>query len=129
MFVRGERVAVSLDGENTIYIRARMDYGTKQKVMRSFMRVGEGAGGKGSAEIDIAGYEYALMVNNIVAWTGPAFAAVACTEENIAKLDPDEPLLDAVLTEIAKRNPLLVQSKAEKGGPTNAGGPGLTDGA
>jgi hypothetical protein len=125
MFVQAARVPVTLDGDNTIYIREKMDFGTKQKVMAAFMRVGAGKGGNGDAEIDIAGYEYALMVHNIVGWTGPEFAAFACNETNIARLDPDEPLVQAALTEIAKRNPLQSQTKEQKGGPTSGGALGV----
>lgn len=105
MFVDpNERVPVSLDG-NTIYIRAKMSMAVTARVNDEFSLVagrGEGLAGMGS-------YSLALLVNNIVAWEGPAFTGesgkpIPCTRANIELLDPDDPLVAAVREEIGNRN-------------------------
>ena len=118
MFIRGDAVPVSEDNAptgqdpNIIYIKPKMDVRTRNEVIGSGSRV---AVQEGVADVnfDVGGYQTALLVNNIVRWEGPAFDGVACTPEAIGSLDPDEPLVEKVLDEIARRNP---QKKREKKG-------------
>ena len=127
MFVSNERVPVSVDGENTIFIRAKMSYGVKQKVQTAILHVTRGMDSESLENIplDIGAANIALLVHNILDWAGPAFADVECTPANIERLDPDESLVDAVLAEINRRN---TQPSAEKNAGTrpvsmNGGGP------
>jgi hypothetical protein len=113
MFVSKEPVPVSVpdDPDNTIYIKAKMDYGTKQRVSNAILQVPtKDAAHVGDTPLDMAAYQIALLVHNIVKWDGPAFVdatgrAVPCSPANIEALDPDEPLVTAVLAEISRRNP------------------------
>jgi len=103
MFVNpNAKVPVTL-GENTIYIRAKMDGRTKAAVQDE-MRA---RGFRSDDNVEISGigsYRLALLVHNVVAWEGPAFAGVPCKRANIELLDPDEPLVELVAEEIGKRN-------------------------
>jgi hypothetical protein len=131
MFVSKEPVPVSLpeDSENIIYIKTKMDYGTKQRVQAAILRItAQDAGHAGETPMDMAAYQIALLVHNILKWDGPAFVdatgrAVPCTPANIEALDPDEPLLAAVLAEISRRN-----TRADDADP-NALPPSANDGS
>lgn len=107
MFVNDERVAVTLDGTNIIYIRPKMDLGTRNRVLGAMAQLDE----QRQIHADIGAYLIALAEANIVGWEGPAFDGVPCVAANIRRLDPDNPLVEAVLDEIARRNPLERPSK------------------
>jgi hypothetical protein len=110
-FVSNERVAVTVPGNpNTIYIRAKMDFGTKNRVLDALTSIQQ----SGAAEYHVGPYLTALAEANIVGWEGPDFGGVPCTPENIARLDPDDPLVDAALNEIGKRNNQVKPASAEK---------------
>lgn len=98
MFVDpNEKVPIS-DGKNTIYIRAKMSVGVRAKVEDAI------AMADGGTAKNIGSYILALLENNILAWEGPDFEGVPCTVENIRRLDPDDPLVQKVRDEIARRN-------------------------
>lgn len=112
MFVQADRVAVQDDAGNTIYIRRKMDVGAISRVQ-----------GAPAEERLIA-----LYVANIVAWEGPAFQGIPCTPEQIARLDPQEPLVEAVGTKIAelnKRPESPLPNSATSDGSTNGGSPSI----
>lgn len=108
MFVTRERVPVTV-GENTIYILPKMDLGTRNRLMNEIAKVEKGSG---DTVYQLGTYMMMLAEANIVAWEGPAFGDTPCTPANIRRLDPTEPLVDAVLEEIGQRNPQ--ERKAEK---------------
>jgi hypothetical protein len=134
MFVSKEPVPVCVAPPETpeaerdiIYIRPKMDYGTKQRVQYAIMHAYAGMGVEGlrNAPLDIAAANIALLVHNVLRWSGPAFDGVPCDAEHIEGLDDDEPLVQAVLAEINARN---AQPSAEKNGLSapvsmNGGGP------
>lgn len=105
-FVSKERVPVTVEGDpNTIYIRPKMDYGTRQRVMSAGAHLRQGEqGADPSADFDLGAYNIALLTHNVVGWEGPDFEGVECTPENISQLDPDDALLDEVLRQINDRN-------------------------
>jgi hypothetical protein len=130
MFVRG-RVAITAAGvtdekdltpeTNVVFILPKMSYGVRSKVIgeaakivtkqqgaqnRQQRRAARSRRGEDSQEmeIDVGTYQLALLVHNIVAWQGPAFADVPCIRENIELLDQDKPLVAKVLEEISDRN-------------------------
>jgi hypothetical protein len=126
MFVSG-RVAITANGitdekdltpeADVIFIRVRMDYGTRNKVVgdaakliqkqgqsRRERRKGKAKGEKEQVEFNVGAYQTALLVHNILGWHGPSFAGVACTAENITMLDPDQPLVKLVVDAISDRN-------------------------
>lgn len=92
------------DPDNVIYIKPKMDYATLTKVRSSVIGT---RGGTATMEInfDLAAANLALLVNNIVRWSGPDFDGTPCNADNIGRIDPDDPLLDKVLAEINERNP------------------------
>lgn len=110
-FVDTSRVAVTETGEidvhavtpdtNVMYIRRKMDFGTRQKVISAAVAIAGGAG----MEIDVGAFQLALAQHNILDWAGPLFEGVACTPKHIARLDPNLPLLVATLNAIGERNP------------------------
>ncbi len=89
MFVQTDRVPVSDEAGNTVYIKRKMSFGDVSKIQ---------AAGKDD-------HLLALYVANIVDWQGPDFKGVDCTPENIALLDPNEPLIELVGNKIAELNP------------------------
>lgn len=125
MFIAKAGVPVT-DGENTIYIREKMNVEIKGKVMSQALS-SQMTGGDMSVSMDIGAWTLAILVNNILNWDGPAFEGVRCTPANIGMLDPDEPLVLKVLAEIDRRNP-APKSEAEEKKSTIAGAPSLTAG-
>ena len=116
MFVDPEPVRITLPGQehlsdaetDAMYIKLKMDFGTRQKVMAAGVQMSKDAGaavGDGvNMAIDIGSYQTAQLIHNIVRWAGPSFGDTPLTPENILRLDPDEPLVALVLREIAQRN-------------------------
>jgi len=105
------RVPVRL-GENTIYIRSKMDVRRHAEVQNEVHYVAKTgkSEGEGEVEFTIGYYELALLVVNIVGWEGPDFEHVPCIRENILQLDPRDPLVELVGDEIGKRNPVKRES-------------------
>jgi hypothetical protein len=130
-FVDSRPVPISDDGEgdqkHTIFIRPKMDFGTKTLVIEELYSLNEQAEGS----IHLGRHRLALMKHNVVAWDGPDFTGVPCTPDTICKLDPDDPLVERVLEEIATRNPVLSKeaAKTNEKNSTTAGVPGSTDAA
>jgi len=122
MFVDRKPVVIG-EGPDTISIRPKMDFSTKNACMDALAAISQGDDGKANVAMHLGAYQLALLRHNIVAWSGPSFVGVACTPENIDKLDPDEPLVEQVLEEIGRRNPLSKETATEKKDGTNGGGP------
>jgi hypothetical protein len=124
MFVRDQPVPIT-EGSNTICIREKMSFGTKAACQDALADVSQREGGKAGLALRFGAYQAALLQHNILSWSGPAFDGVSCTPENIARLDPDEPLVQRVLEAIVERNPLQTQKEAgaQKKGTTSAGAP------
>jgi hypothetical protein len=100
------KVPVTLDG-NTIYIKAKMDAGTRALVQNEIAATNNV--GKDTEITGLGSYSLALLVHNIVSWEGPAFVdergqPILCTKLNIGHLDIDDPLVELVREEIGKRN-------------------------
>lgn len=122
MFVNQPPVAVQ-DGPNTIYVKAKMDFGTKTAVMDALQELTTRDGTTPNVALHFGAYQVALLQHNVTGWSGPAFQGVPCTPDMIARLDPDEPLVQKALEEIARRNPMSGGTAAEKKELTNAGEP------
>ena len=119
MFIRGE-VAICATGPidpkditpetDVVYIKPKMDFGTRQRVIGAGARFEQQGKTKGrqadpSLSFDVGAYQIALLVHNIKRWEGPSFKGVPCSPENIEQIDADDPLAKRVLEEIALRNP------------------------
>ena len=121
MFIREtDRIAVTADGVveanaitpdlDVIWIRPRMSYGVQQAVMGEGVKLEQGGAtprgrkAKREVEINLGAWQSALLVHNIVAWQGPSFGVVPVSRDNILALDPREPLVQRVITEISERN-------------------------
>lgn len=135
MFITG-RIAITVDGVtdekdlhdgiDVMFIRPKMDYGTRNKVIGEAAKILQSqqkakAGmskrqrkqlaeqqkeqsGETGMQLNVGAYQSALLKYNILSWNGPSFAGWACTPENIEKLDPDAPLVAKVIEEISERN-------------------------
>jgi hypothetical protein len=126
MFVSG-RVAITASGitdekdltpeTDVIFILPKMTFGVRNKVVgdaakliqktgqsRRERRKGKAKGEKEQVEFNVGAYQTALLVHNVLAWHGPSFTGFACTPENIAALDPDQPLVKIVVDAISDRN-------------------------
>lgn len=91
-FVDTSKIEIT-DGTNTFYIKRRMDFGTRCRVEDTMTQMAMKNGAVESIQLTIGAQKLALAIHNIVGWKGPDFAGVACTPENIERLDPDYPLL------------------------------------
>lgn len=118
-----ERIAVR-DGDDVIYRRRKMDYGTQQDVQSAGTRVTFDEAGKPRTVFDVGQYQKALLQHNILGWEGPGFAGFPCTPENILKLDPTDALVARTLEEISAANLPTTDAEAKKSTP--AGDASLT---
>jgi len=103
MFVDPNAKVAITEGENTIYIKAKMDLATRAAVQDEIAARGMGS----TDEVEVRGigsYRLALLAHNIVGWEGPAFEGVRCNRANILRLEPDDPLVEKVAAEIGERN-------------------------
>ena len=125
MFVSG-KVAITATGvtdekevsadTDVIWIKPKMDFGTRQRVQGAATRVAlaqqtkaqrkaaKKAAKKAQMDFDVGAYQIALLTFNILSWAGPSFAGIPCLPQNIERLDLDEPLVAMVLKEIGERN-------------------------
>ena len=87
---------------DVIYIRPRMDFGTKNRVQARALAVA--AADPRAGRVDVGSYQIALATENIVGWQGPGFEGKPCNAKMIAALDPDDTLLKAALQAIGERN-------------------------
>jgi len=107
-FIDLERVSVSDDAGNTVYLRRKMDMGALARVQAGTTPL-----------LD-------LYVANILAWEGPDFKGIACTPENMARMDvQDDPFWNTVGDRIVALNPRLTNKAGDAGPlvspPTTAG--------
>lgn len=123
MFIDEQPVEVCVDApetpehqKNKIFVRPKMDFGTKTKVQSAGARTTLGVvqASHGDVALDFGAYQRALFVHNVVAWSGPAFDGRPCNEANKLRLNPENPLFRAVMAEIARRNPNEDSESAEK---------------
>jgi hypothetical protein len=140
MFVRrDERVPVSDDAGNVMYIKPKMDVKTRGRVTDSLAAISSlGAAGEDpEVALNLGSQNCVLLINNVVAWEGPEFVdekgvRIPCTREWIERLDPDAPLVNKVLAEINARNvrPVSPDPNAPTAsGSTSAGEPPSTGSA
>jgi hypothetical protein len=147
MFVQG-RVAVTANGVieerlitpemDVIFIRAKMDYGTTQRVIGAATKVAVQSGRRKATRtkakdngiaMDVGAFQVALLVHNVLEWQGPSFAGVPCVAANIERLDPSEALVQRTLTEIGERNTHLLGGGAEDDeGDDEAADPNVLEG-
>lgn len=105
MFVSKEAIPITLDNENFIFIKQKLNFGEKMRVQKAALRIeATGAKSEFKTEYDAAAYQTQLLLESIVRWHGPAFENRACNAANIAELDPTDPLLDKVIAEVSERN-------------------------
>ena len=122
---RDDLVAVSLpdDEQNVVWIRRKMDLGTRNRVQDALMSVDNSGteGPRGMMSINLGKSNTVLLQYNIVRWEGPKFRddngqPIPCTPYMIENLDPDDELVDAVLERINALNAKRV-TVDEKGKP------------
>lgn len=94
-------VVISDTPPNVIYIRSRMDVETRGKVSSELVKLG---GDNKTMEMQLGQNQTALLIHNIVKWSGPDFDNVPCDAVHIRTLDPNEPHIEKVLSEIDARN-------------------------
>jgi hypothetical protein len=90
------------DGPHGITIRPKM-------TMEVRARVASEVPDRTAPDADVRAVQ-ALLVHNILAWSGPDFDGVPCTADAIRRLDVSDPYIYLVLQEIQRRN-------TPKGGP------------
>ena len=123
MFVSQEGVPVSVDSDdtpaaerNTIWVKEKMDVGTQNRMLSAMVQIREQSGDVEGTRMtyDLGAYNLALLKYNIVRWEGPEFSAMPCTPENIERLDPDNPLVVAVLERLNELNTERARLKKAK---------------
>lgn len=128
MFINpGDRVPVSDEAGNTVFIRAKMDLATRAARQRELLDVH-----RPGAVLSALTSQLMLLRYSVLDWEGPAFANgtdeagnatfLPCTRANIDRLDPDEPLVAKVLSEIGLRNtPRLAKAGEVAADPNGSG--------
>lgn len=98
-FVSDQTAAIKIDGaEETVYIRERLNLGQLQRVQSAAPMA---LGGAPNVSIMSAMWEaYIVRWENVLDEAGKT---IPCTPANIARLDPDDPLVVAVSDAIAAR--------------------------
>ncbi len=135
------KVAVR-DGEDVIYIRAKMTRRLRGEVQQELLSLqirqdvsgrSNGAGRADDQEMVVDAkisallQQAALLRANIVGWGGPSFDAVPCTAAAVDLLDPELPLVNAVLAEIDRLNTPATKTP-EAALPPASGGKGAGSG-
>lgn len=120
-FVETTRIAVS-DGENTMFIKSGLDFGTACAIRDGIDHASGGNGGTHSQLL-------VVLECMILGWEGPAFEdasgkAVPCTPDTIRQLDATFPLLERTNTRIAEL--MTARQETSDPNPTTAGVPSMT---
>lgn len=108
-FIDTSKVAIT-EGENTIYVKRRMDFGTKCRVEDYLTKIAVMDGKTREVQFTLGAQRLALAVHNIVGWDGPDFVdpvtkkPIACSPESIERLDPTYPLLIKAQERITELN-------------------------
>ncbi len=102
-FVDTSKLAIT-DGDNTIFVKRRMDFGTKCLVEDTLTRMALKDGAVDEIQLTLGAQKLALALHNIVGWEGPDFAGTPCTHENIRRLDDAYPLFVKAQNEITRLN-------------------------
>lgn len=117
-FVSKEPIKVEVEGQpdEWVMIKPKMSVGDRGTLSDRIMTVNAS---KGETDVDVKAGQYllAMLEVNIVDWhlLDDAGQPVPFKKDMIAGLDPDAPLIDAVLGEIAERNPTLSGASATTG--------------
>lgn len=129
------KVAVK-DGEDVIYVRAKMTRRLRGEVQQELLslQIRQDVSGRSNgsgrsdenemivdAKISALLQEAALLRANIVGWSGPSFEGVPCTASTIDLLDPELPIVRAVLTEIDRLNTAATKTPAAALPPSSGG--------
>jgi hypothetical protein len=108
MFVSNQAIPLSLDNENFIWVKPKLNFGAMRRVRAAMLKskLITGPDGKDTADVDVnfPAYQSQLLVESIVSWNGPVFEGRPYTPEALDETDPDDPLIQHVLTEVSKRN-------------------------
>jgi hypothetical protein len=125
-----DRVSVTVDGgENVVWVRRKMDVATKARVQDALMAINgirsDGAVDHVTMALTLNQQNTILLQNNILSWEGPMFRdeaghSVPCTPEAIETIDPDHPLLEAILTRLNELNKAPAQSNGKSPLPVAA---------
>lgn len=118
MFIDDEDSDSISEGPNTIHLRRHLDFGG-QTLIESVA----GAAAAGNSNANVIG---TLMQVYITKWDGPAFLdkngrAVPVSAAQIRRLDPNDPLVERVHDEIARRYGESQKKSPDPNSPTANG--------
>ena len=110
------RVTVEDRPDEWVAIKPKMSVGDRGTLSDAIMTVST-AGKETNVSVKAGQYLAAMLRVNVVDWRilGDDGQPVPFKRELIADLDPDDTLIDAVLGEIARRNPTLTETPAKGG--------------
>lgn len=113
------RIEVAERPGEWIEIKGKMSVGDRGRLTDMIMRVSQGADGQADIDMHAGQYIQAMLEAGIVNWLllDDSGQPVPFRRELIAELDPDDPLVDKVLSEITTRNPGL-GGRAARNTPT-----------
>lgn len=101
------------EGEHTVYIRERMNFGTRKRVEGAAIKVGTNGA---TVSPDVGLWQLALLAFNITRWDGPLLQGKYISIDTIENLDPAlDDLMERALEEIAARNPQPMDEDEKKG--------------
>jgi hypothetical protein len=102
-FVAHEPVRIELDGE-WIAVKPKLSVGDKNALYTAMVSVGDSAT---TSKIEVGAYLAALLETAIVDWhlLDSGGKEIPFDKARIQDFDPDDPLIELVQDEVAKRNP------------------------
>lgn len=100
---------------NCIVIRARMSIEIAGRVSSELMQLGA----DNKPALQVGGHVMALLLHNVLDWSGPDFAGLPCTPANIRALPMPEsdPFIEKVANAIGERNVRAASPKKELAAP------------
>lgn len=110
---------------NIIVIRARMSVEIAGRVGSEMTKLGE----NNRPELHAGAHTGALLLHNILAWSGPDFDDLPCTPENIRALPSAayDPFIEKVVNEIGERNRQRESPNARSATPSTSAKNGAAD--
>lgn len=144
MFIDPQGTVSITEGEDTIWVKERMDFITRSKWMDELLQIippNTGGGRKkrgkvrrkvaqdtdptdelqGLSRVQLGAANMALLKLNIVRWEGPSFTdrsgrPIPCTPDKIEQLDPAQPLIKRVVEVLSELNEEAEQLPGEEEG-------------
>lgn len=129
-FASKEVVIIAADDEplDRVHIHAEATLGMERRINKRFLTMKGEAGSTPTVSMDPTEYNFATLCEFIIKWEGPGFEGRKFSEDALAELGADDPLIAKVLRAIQTRNPKFADED-EQGTSPNLPAPAESDGS